>query len=320
MNSYKLLPDKLIERLRINYPEKYNDILKAYMTKRLTTFRLNSLKSLKIPVIIELKSKNILIENQKWYKDAYILLNSNLSDIQGLRSYIDGNIYIQSLSSMIPAIILDPKKNETILDIAAAPGSKTSQIAAMMDNTGLIIANDISRVRSYKLEANLLKLGVKNSKLTLLPGQIIWKKYPEYFDKVLVDVPCSMDGRIQLSDPKSYKDWSIPKIKKLAEIQKWILRSAISSTKPGGLIVYSTCTLDAEENEKVIEWILKKEKGNIQLENIDIPGLTSCQKIFVSEDLYVTEEISKTFKILPDYIFEGFYIAKIRKIKSTVKI
>jgi NOL1/NOP2/sun family putative RNA methylase len=220
---------------------------------------------------------------------------------------------------MVPPLILNPQKDDKILDICAAPGSKTTQIAALMGNSGVIIANDTSLIRLYKLRANLKIQGVINTQTARIPGQTIWQKYPEYFDRVLADVPCSMEGRFYTSDKKTFQDWSKAKIKKLSEIQKWILRSAVSATKPGGTIVYSTCTLAPEENEGVIDWIIKKEKGNIIIEEIDINGLTFNPPLNKWGEKIYDPQIKLTKRILPGQEMEGFFIAKIRKLSSNIK-
>ena len=232
--------------------------------------------------------------------------------------YSQGFFYIQSLSSMVPPLVLNPQPGEKILDLTAAPGSKTTQIAMLMKNTGEIVANDKSTIRNYKLTANLKIQGVKNTKVENLPGQILWKKYPECFDKTLVDVPCSMEGRINLADEKSYEDWSTNKIHYLEEVQKFLLRSAISATKPGGEIVYSTCTLAPEENEGVIDWLLIKEKGKVIVEDIDLTFSDKSSSLTRWNNKIFSKEIKKTLRIFPSFLMEGFYIAKLKKLSSTI--
>jgi len=311
------LPEKFLERLkRLFEPKTLEDVLKAMQTKPLPSFRTNTLKITTDVLEEALKRQNFDIEQVSWYKDAFILKNKSVRELTETEAYKQGQIYIQNLSSMIPSLVLDPKPDEQILDLCAAPGSKTTQIAALMQNQGEIIANDLSRQRLYKLTANLTMYGVTNTTTLNLPGQTLWKKYPEYFDKTLVDVPCTMEGRIRFDDPDTYKDWKLGKIKELAPKQQYLLRSAISATKPGGLIVYSTCTLAPEENEGVIDWILKKEGDAIQVEKIQIKnldlkeGLTKWNKTF-------HPQTSLTSRIFPSQQMEGFFIAKIRKIKST---
>ncbi|MDP1743450.1 MAG: RsmB/NOP family class I SAM-dependent RNA methyltransferase [Candidatus Amesbacteria bacterium] len=270
-----MLPDKFLQNLPSDIkPSDFDRILP-------TTFRVNTLKS----DFETIKSK---LDFEYTVHDGAFITNHPLRQIQELDIYKKGEIYVQGLSSMLPPIILDPKPNEIILDICSAPGSKTSQMAALMQNTGQIIANDNSRIRIYKLEANLKNLGVTNTTIINTSGQTLWQKYPDYFDKALVDVPCSMEGRFSSLDPKSYKDWSPAKVKELAQLQKFLLRSAFGCTKPGGTIVYSTCTLNTRENEQVIEWLLEKEKDRI--------------------------ELISTQRINPSPIMEGFFVAKLRKI------
>jgi tRNA (cytosine49-C5)-methyltransferase len=286
-------------------------------TKSPPSFRTNTLTTTTKELKKQLQQQDFVLQPVPWYADAFLLKNKSIRELTETEAYKQGHIYIQNLSSMLPSLILNPQHGETILDITAAPGSKTTHIAALMDNTGKIVANDLSRPRLYKLHANLKMYAVTNTIVANVPGQTIWKTYPEYFDKTLVDVPCSMEGRITLLDPDSYKDWSVRKIKELETKQKYLLRSAISATKVGGTIVYSTCTLAPEENEGVIDWILKKEGDAIALEEITISnlpvlrGLTAWTRPF-------SKPIVHTARILPSETMEGFFVAKIRKVKSNL--
>lgn len=314
------LPEKFLERLRRLYSNnELKQILDEISTKPLPSFRTNTLKTTTAEVTKQLEEHGFQIEKVSWYQDAFILQNKSVRELTETEEYKKGYIYIQNLSSMIPALVLNPTPGEKILDICAAPGSKTTQIAAMMQNTGEIIANDLSRGRLYKLTANLQMYGVTNATTLNLPGQMIWKKYPEYFDRTLVDVPCSMEGRIRIDDPDTYKDWKLGKIKELEPKQKYLLRSAISATKVGGTIVYSTCTLAPEENEGVIDWILKKTGSAIEIETIEIPnlelqpGLTKWNKPF-------HPLINLSSRVQPSKNMEGFFITKIKKLSSTIQL
>jgi len=317
MENGQDLPEKFLERLQKLYSEKeLEQILLSLQTKPLPSFRTNTLKTTTKELEQTLKKQNFLIEQIPWYQDAFILKNKSTRELTETEEYKQGHIYIQNLSSMIPALVLHPKPDEKILDLCAAPGSKTTQIAALMQNHGELFANDLSRQRLYRLKANTEMYGAKTTILNM-PGQTLWKKYPEYFDKTLVDAPCSMEGRIRLDDPDSYKDWSLKKIKDLEVKQKYLLRSAITATKVGGTIVYSTCTLAPEENEGVIDWILAKEGDAIELEKIEIPnldlkpGLTKWTKPFHSL-------LNLSSRVSPSEVMEGFFIAKMKKLRSTI--
>lgn len=318
-NARNALPAQFIERLaRIVPTEKLEDVLNSFCVTRPTTFRANTLKISSEDLKKQLDDLKVVYKIVDWYKDAFILVTPSKKEFMETDLYKNGMIYVQSLSSMIPPLVLDPKRNEKVCDLTSAPGSKTTQIAMMMGNTGEILANDKSRVRLYKLIANLKMQGITNTKVTSLPGQILWRNYPEYFDKTLVDVPCSMEGRISCLDEKSYRDWSLKKIKELVSPQRFLLRAGISATIVGGIIVYSTCTLAPEENEGVVNWILEKEKGAVRVETITI-GLSNTQKGIIEwNGKLLDPSLKNTLRILPSETTEGFFVALLRKTKTTV--
>jgi len=312
-------PEDFIKRLNAIYGyDIAHNILISLSNKKAITFRVNSLKSNVLKIKLFLKNSKIDFQQSMLFNDAFHIVNTTLKKLQESDIYKNGEIYIQNLSSMIPVHVLNPVENTKILDIAAAPGSKTTLIAAMMKNKGEIVANDTSKIRLLRLKANLENQGVDICRVISNPAQIVWKKYPEYFDKVLVDVPCSMEGSFSKEKPTSYSTWSKNKIKILSKQQKWILRSALSCLKPGGELVYSTCTLTPEENEEVIDWILNKEKEKIELINIMNYDKIRCS-VLRSWNSKIYANLDATLKILPQGNFEGFYIAKIRKISTTVK-
>lgn len=306
---------QLLERTKLLYPDI--EPKKLFSHNHPTTFRVNRLRTTKYTVVSALSAAGYEIEPVSWYEDAFIMKNKSLRELTDTDIYRRGELYVQSLSSMIPPLVLAPKANDKILDLCAAPGSKTSQMAAIMKNTGEILANDNSRIRIYKLDANLKLLGVTNTMTHFGVGQTLWQQYPEYFDRTLVDVPCSMEGRIQLSDEKTYKDWSLKKIRELSERQRWLLRGGVSATKPGGVIVYSTCTLSPEENEGVIDWILKKEKGCLEVESISL-GCTTRAGVTIWNGKAYAPDVVSTVRILPIETMEGFFVAKLRKTKSNI--
>lgn len=313
------LPTPFIEKLQTFLsPKQVTTVLNALSKRSLVTFRINTLKAKKEEVVAHLLLDGFELKEVPWYSDAFILLNKTKSELLNTTQAKEGNVYLQGLSSMIPVLVLDPKPGELVLDMAAAPGSKTTQIAAFMENTGELSANDKSRDRLYKLKPLLEDQGVINTKVINVSGEYLWKKLPEYFDRVLVDAPCSMEGRFLATDKKSYEDWSPKKVKLLSSIQKYMLRSAISCTKVGGTIVYSTCTLSPEENEEVIDWILTREKENISVEEIRLAGVDTMPGLTKWKNKVFDEEIAKTIRILPSEHMEGFFVAKFRKMKSNL--
>ena len=319
MNTCMQLPSTLLDRWKELYSD--NDFEKLLLTlskSSFPSFRTNTLKTTTEIIKKELIQKGFIIEKVPWYADAFLLKNKSVRELTETDIYKNGYIYIQNLSSMIPALVLDPMPEEKVLDIAAAPGSKTTQIAALMQNTGELTANDASFKRLFKLKENLSQMGITNTKVLNLRGESFWEKLPEYFDKALVDVPCSMEGRIRCDDPKTYKDWSTKKIKQLAKLQRYLLRSAVSATKVGGSIVYSTCTLAPEENEAVIEWVMEKSPNALSIEKISIPDLSLLEGISLWKNKKF-KNAKNTARVFPSETMEGFFIAKIRKIRSTLR-
>lgn len=314
MNSSKL-PENFIGRLKQIVPQsEWDQVISSFSKRRPSTFRANTLKITTEELAQKLTQLGFEYEQLPWFPDAFILKNKSQRELTETPLYMGGFIYIQNLSSMIPPLVLDPQPDEVILDITAAPGSKTTQMAAMMKNSGQIVANDRSRVRNFILKHNLETLSVTNVRVVQMMAQDLWKKFPGIFDRTLVDVPCSLEGRFFEENPKTYFNWSEKRIKTLSDYQKMILRSAVSATKPGGTIVYSTCTFAPEENEEVIQWLLEKEKGNVSLEQIKLDKFTFSKPLTEWEGKKFDPEISKAARILPTDNMEGFFVAKMRKL------
>lgn len=228
-----------------------------------------------------------------------------------------GYYYVQEIASMLPVLALEPKPGQIVLDLAASPGSKTTQIAAEMTNKGTLIANEISLGRIKILASNTERCGVTNMIITKKEGASLCrnlKKLGFTFDKILIDAPCSGEGTLR-STPLTYKIWNIHTVRKLSKIQKNLVANALEILKPEGELIYSTCTHAPEENEEVVDFILKKFKREIKIEKIQLP--VKCRPgIKVWNEKEYNKETQKTCRIYPqDNNTEGFFIAKIRKIK-----
>jgi NOL1/NOP2/sun family putative RNA methylase len=307
------LPPDFIARLpRLVPADQLDAVLRAF-TRRPTTFRVNTLKTTRDAVLAELTARGFQLEPVAWYADAFVLRNQSKRELMETPLYTRGEIYVQSLSSMLPPLVLAPQPGEKVCDLTAAPGSKTTQMAALMNNTGEIVANDRSKIRLGKLVANLKLQGVKNVRTRLSNGEDLWKKFLEYFDRVLVDAPCSLEGRFEAGNEKSFGDWSLRKVEFLSAIQCHLLRSAVTMTKPGGVIVYSTCTLSPEENERVIDWILQKESDRVHVEPIELPLENVLPGITHWEQQEFSEQVRHTVRVLPSELMEGFFLAKLCK-------
>lgn len=228
-----------------------------------------------------------------------------------------GYYYIQEIASMLPVIALQPKPNEIILDLCASPGSKTTQMVSEMENKGTIIANDISLARIKILASNLERCDCSNIIITRKEGTALCKKLTNenfLFDKILLDVSCSGEGTFR-SSPKGFQMWNINTIKNLSKIQKNLATSAIDILKTNGILVYSTCTHAPEENEEVIDFVLREFQDKVKIEKTQLP-IKSREGITKWKDKNYDDKVKFSHRIYPqDNNTEGFFIAKLRKVK-----
>lgn len=314
----KNLPVEYLNRLSEYFGDYFTRQVLLTSVVRPTTFRVNTLKS-SVPIIREeLSSLGFKFQNISWYKDAFILKNKTKRDLAETKLYLDGKIYLQSLASMVPPLVLDPKPGEKVLDLTAAPGSKTSQIAALMEAEGQLIANDNNKIRFFKLKHNLELLGVLAKRpaweceLSLKHGVAVAKNYKDYFDKILLDAPCSAEARFIAGDSTTYGYWSERKVREMAYKQRQLLLSVWNALKPGGVLVYSTCTFSPEENEFQIIRLLERFK-NAKLEKISLTGLKSGPIYTGTKERPLKKDLSGCLRLEPTKEIEGFFIAKISK-------
>ncbi len=317
---YKLnirLPQQIIFRLYKLVPRnKLGSVTTAFKTKRPTTFRVNGLKIKGHELRNEMMGLGFKLDTVPWYKDAFVLQSKSLKELKLLKYYTEGYLYVQSLSSMLPVLILEPCEKEKILDICAAPGGKTTQIAAMSSNKAEILSCDSSPIRIEVLKHNVNRQNAQNTYVLHTRAEDLEKKFDCFFDKVLVDTPCSGEGRISLFDKTTYKDWSVKKIRSFADLQKKILFSGYKALRPGGILVYSTCTMAPEENEDIVDWLLEKEKGKVQTMPIQIPYFQFSEPIMSWEGREFNIGVKNTVRVLPSFLMEGFFIAKLKKLKN----
>ncbi len=255
------IPEFLEQKLLENYGEKLKkEIIEGYRKERKVTLRINTLKNNIEKIKQKLKENGITYKEITWYKDALIIENAKENRIKELEIYKNGEIYLQSLSSMIPPLVLDPKQNENILDMAAAPGGKTTEIAAISQNEAMITACEKNEIRYQRLKYNIEKQGAR---VNILKQDA--RKLDEYFsfDKILLDAPCTGSGTDNIFTEKFTKEL----IGRSVKTQEELLKKAIQILKLNGEIIYSTCSILKEENEEIIGKIL--EKGIAEIVPID---------------------------------------------------
>ncbi len=239
----------------------------------------------------------------------------NPGELGKTKEHLLGFYYVQEISSMLPMLVLQPKPGEIILDLCASPGSKTTQAAAMMENTGTIMANEVSMGRIGILNSNLERCGVMNTIVTRKEGvafcNVLAKKSQVKFDKILVDAPCSGEGTLRKS-PKTFLMWNENMIKKIAATQRRLAEASLKLLKVGGEMIYSTCTLAPEENELIVNHLL--ENFDIEVEQINLP-LKYREGICEWEGTKLNKQVEKCLRLYPqDNDTDGFFVAKIRKI------
>jgi len=231
--------------------------------------------------------------------------------------HLMGHTYMQEAASMLPPALLEAKPFETILDMSAAPGSKTTQVAAMLNNSGVIIANDVQEKRLWTLKNALYRLGVTNVIVTKKVGQWFSKQMSERFDRVLCDAPCTAQGTSR-KDSDALMYCSMANIGKMAKLQRELLESAIHAAKIGGRIVYSTCTLTPEENEEVVAAMLTRFPD--ALEVINPLGDILAQAVLDSQIVQKSLNMKPfpAYRLWPQiYDTEGFFCAVFVKHRST---
>ncbi len=297
------IPNFLIENLKNQYSEKYvEEILNGYNEKRKVTFRVNTLKSNVSKIEKVLEENNIKYKKVKWSKEAFILDDAKEDDIEKLDIYKNGEIYLQSLSSMLPPIILNPREGADILDMAAAPGGKTTQIAALTNNKSHITACEMNNIRIEKLKYNVVKQGASCVYIMQKDSRQIDDFFS--FDQILLDAPCSGSGTLNVDDKNLEKYFTEKLIEKSIKSQYTLLKKAVKILKKGQEMVYSTCSILRIENEEIISKVMKEEK--IEIIPIFFEG--------IEELPILPTNIKETLCVYPNELYEGFFIAKIRKL------
>lgn len=300
------IKDKFKERYeKLTDWDKFIDTSLKFLKR---SVRINTLK-ISVEECKRSLEKNWILRQVPWCKEGFWMEHKQgRRDIGNTLEHQLGYIYVQESMSMIPPIVLDVEPGQKVLDMCASPGSKASQIAMYMENKGVLIANDYKGMRLKPLGMNLQRCGVSNEIVTLMSGH----QFKLEFDRVLVDAPCSGTGTIRKS-LKTLRIWNPGMIKRLSATQKKLIEVGFNNLKKGGILVYSTCTLEPEEDEEVIDYLLEKY-DNAELMDIKLNGLNKSEAILEFDGKKYNPEIKKCLRIWPqDNDEEGFFIVKIKK-------
>lgn len=274
------------------------------------SLRVNPLKKGEEEIVSRLKKALVKLEKIPFLEFGYYY-EANFS-LGATPEYLLGYYYLQEAASQIPPIVLEPKAGDIVLDMCAAPGSKTTQLAAKMKNKGAIIALDYNALRLNSLRNNVERLGIKNVMIYKKDARFV-SDFKLEFDKILLDAPCS--GNFA-NEEKWFEMKNIEGIKERARLQKELLKAAVKVLKKGGTLVYSTCTLEPEENEKNIHWLLNKY-DNLELEEIKLDiGDQGLTNVFGEE---LNPELNKCRRLWPHKTgTQGFFVAKIKKLPTNL--
>lgn len=303
------------ERMKLLVGKEYDKWLEFAAKPPINSVRTNLNKITPDELKKRLENKGWKIKQPFKSNPEILIIENQLmpGEIGKALEHLLGYYYVQEISSMMPPIALKPEENELVLDLCAAPGSKTSQISMYMNNKGTILANDNKLERLTILVSNLEKTGCMNVITTKNDAvQLCYKlRNRMEFDKILLDAPCSGEGNTR-SNPKTFLMWNEKMIKKLSNMQKKIAASVIPLLKKGGVLVYSTCTHAPEENEEVVSFLL--DRFDLEIEEINLP-IKTRQGITEWENKQYNKKVKLAARIYPqDNNTEGFFLAKMRKL------
>ncbi len=295
-----MIPDFLNIKLEVQYGlELKNNIIEGYSVNRKTTLRINTLKSNLNKVENELIKNNIKYHKVSWFENALVIENKSEQEIENMDIYKNGEVYLQSLSSMLPPIILNPKEGTDILDMAAAPGGKTTELACLTNNKANITACEMNKIRAERLKYNIKIQGATRVFVMEKDARQIDDFFS--FDQILLDSPCSGSGTLNINDKNMEKYFTEILIQKSTKSQLALLKKASKILKKGSEIVYSTCSILREENEEIVRQVLRE----MEIVPIDFEGIEDIPRL--------KTELEGTLCVMPTEEYEGFFVAKLRK-------
>lgn len=299
------LPEFFAPLLRDQYGDELAALIAQGCRARRTTLRANALKATPDEVAAALEGAGLPYERVGWYPDAFVLgPAAAVRDVWALPIYEQGGVYVQSLSSMLPALALGPREGADVLDMCAAPGGKTTQMAALTAGKAHITACEMHMPRAEKLRFNLERQGAGGVNVM----QVDARRLDEFFrfDQILLDAPCSGSGTLDEADPKLARRFTPQLVAKSQASQKALLKKALCALKPGGELVYSTCSVLKGENEDVVRQALAQagKAGAYELRPIrSFEGAPELPLLPTS--------LEGTVCLRPTELFEGFFMAKV---------
>jgi NOL1/NOP2/sun family putative RNA methylase len=303
------LPEDFTKRMKVLLGEEFEEFLQSYEKERTQAFRINTQK---ISIESFMKINPFSLRLVPWTEEGFFYDKENRP---GKHPYHEAGLYyIQEPSAMGVGMLAAPKPGERVLDLCAAPGGKTTHLAAQMKGEGLLISNEIHPARAKILAQNVERMGITNGIVTNETPKALAERFPEFFDRIVVDAPCSGEGMFR-KEEQAFEQWSLDNVAMCASRQQEILELAVSMLRPGGTIVYSTCTFAPEENEGNIERLLREHPEMEIINPKEVPQFSKGRPVW-GKDL---PELEKTYRLWPHLLEgEGHYIAVLHKEGQTV--
>lgn len=302
-------PDEFLAQMREAMPKNlsFEAFIDACQRPLRRSIRVNTLKITVDDFLALVAPYGWQLTPVPWCAEGFWIERDNEDEfpLGSTAEHLSGLFYIQEASSMLPvaALFADGDAPARVMDVAAAPGSKTTQIAARMGNRGMLLANEFSASRVKVLHANISRCGIANAALTHFDGRVFGAALPECFDAILLDAPCSGEGVVR-KDPDALKNWSLASNQDIANTQRELIDSAFHALRPGGTLVYSTCTLNRDENESVVNWLLERYPDAVHVLPLGDLFPTADQALTAEGYLHVFPQI---------YDCEGFFVARLQK-------
>ncbi|MFU0867595.1 16S rRNA (cytosine(1407)-C(5))-methyltransferase RsmF [Kluyvera ascorbata] len=302
-------PDEFLAQMREAMPKNlsFEAFIDACQRPLRRSIRVNTLKITVDDFLALVAPYGWQLTQVPWCAEGFWIERDNEDEfpLGSTAEHLSGLFYIQEASSMLPvaALFADGDAPARVMDVAAAPGSKTTQIAARMGNRGMLLANEFSASRVKVLHANISRCGIANTALTHFDGRVFGAALPECFDAILLDAPCSGEGVVR-KDRDALKNWSLASNQDIANTQRELIDSAFHALRPGGTLVYSTCTLNRDENESVVNWLLERYPDAVHILPLGDLFPTADQALTAEGYLHVFPQI---------YDCEGFFVARLQK-------
>jgi len=309
------LPEEFLLRLSLLLPAHYPTLIESFYRQRPLVLRCNTNLTSLPEAESCLRDAGVDFSRSSVCDDSVIVAPRQRDAALASACYQQGFFYAQGLASQLAVLALDPQPQEEILDMCAAPGGKTAHISCLMHGSGRVAAVEHSRARFFKLKNTVSWQQLTNVHPYHKDAIHLWRKVPERFDRVLLDAPCSSEARFNVDNVKTFQHWSRKKVLAMAKKQRALFYSAFHCLKPGGRLTYATCAFSAEENEAVIDAMLRRFEGRLSVESLpmhmDLPNTTSGVREWQGQHYH--PQVSEACRVLPNATMGGFFICNLRK-------